>query len=202
MNNDYQTPQPDMELENMRRQMNTLKKKLEQQEIVNDRIIRQSMKKTAGNITRRYYALIAIALAMIPYSYWAFIVLTGLSTTFWIGTSIFMLVSAGATYYNLQRNINNANMMHGSLVEVRRNMARAKKFDADWLYIGIPAVILWLAWFAYEVWVKNGDDAAIGLLIGGGIGGIIGACIGLNIHFKTQHQYQEIIDQIEDLTAE
>ena len=41
------------ELENMRQQMNTLKKKLEQQEIVNDRVIRHSMKKTAGNISRR-----------------------------------------------------------------------------------------------------------------------------------------------------
>ena len=26
--------------------------------------------------------------------------------------------------------------------------------------------------------------------------------IGFSIHFKTQRQYQEIIDQIEDLTAE
>ena len=43
------------ELENMRQQMNTLKKKLEQQEIVNDRFIRHSMEKTAGNISRRYY---------------------------------------------------------------------------------------------------------------------------------------------------
>ena len=38
------------ELENMRQQMNTLKKKLDQQEIVNDRLIRRSMKNTAGNI--------------------------------------------------------------------------------------------------------------------------------------------------------
>ena len=28
------------------------------------------------------------------------------------------------------------------------------------------------------------------------------AIIGFSIHFKTQRQYQEIIDQIEDLTAE
>ena len=54
------------ELENMREQMNTLKKKLEQQEIVNDRFIRHSMKKTAGNISRRYYFIMAVCLLMIP----------------------------------------------------------------------------------------------------------------------------------------
>ena len=41
----------DFELENMRQQMDTLKKKLDQQEIVNDCLIRQSMKKTAGATT-------------------------------------------------------------------------------------------------------------------------------------------------------
>ena len=42
------------ELEDMRQQMNTLKKKLDQQQIVNDHIIRQSMKKTANSIKTRY----------------------------------------------------------------------------------------------------------------------------------------------------
>ena len=50
----------DFELENMRQQMETLKKKLDQQEIVNDRFIRHSMKKTAGNISRRYYFIMAV----------------------------------------------------------------------------------------------------------------------------------------------
>ena len=41
------------ELEEMRQQMTTLKNKLDQQDIVNDRLIRHSMKKTAGNSNRR-----------------------------------------------------------------------------------------------------------------------------------------------------
>ena len=50
MNNDFENTQKDMELEAMREQMNMLKNKLQQQEIVNDRIIRQSMKRTAFSI--------------------------------------------------------------------------------------------------------------------------------------------------------
>ena len=57
------------ELENMREQMNTLKNKLDKQTILSDRFIRQSMNKTASNISRRYYFIMAVCLLMIPYSY-------------------------------------------------------------------------------------------------------------------------------------
>ena len=56
----------DFDFENMRQQMTMLKNKLNQQEIVNDRLIRHSMKKTAGNISRRYYFIMALCLLMIP----------------------------------------------------------------------------------------------------------------------------------------
>ena len=64
--------------------------------------------------------------------------------------------------------------------------------------MGIPAVIVWLAWLGYEFYQKDGDTA-LAMIIGAVIGGTIGAIIGFSIHFKTQRQYQEIIDQIEDL---
>ena len=127
----------------------------------------------------------ALCLLMIPYSYWAFVMLNGFSIPFWIFTCITMLVSFGGTYYN-SRKLSDSNMMTNNLVDVRRRMARAKKFDANWLFIGIPIAIVFLGWFMYA----------------GCIGGIIGAIWGFSLHFKTQRQYQDIIDQIEDITAE
>jgi len=188
------------DLENMREQMNTLKKKLEQQEIVNDRMIRLSMKKTAGNIKRRYYAIMALTLLMIPYTYVVFVLSQGLSVGFWIGTSIFMLVCGGATYYNCQ-NVTNANMMSSNLVAVGQKIARAKKFDVNWLYFGIPAVIAWLAWLTWEFYQKD-EELARYMIYATICGAVVGAVIGCSLHFKTQRQYQEIIDQIEEITAE
>ena len=187
----------DFELDSMRQQMETLKKKLEKQEIVNDRIIRQSMKKTASSISTRYYFIMALGILMVPYMYFVFYEHFGLSLAFSIASGVFMLVCTGATYYN-SLNLSNSNMMRGNLLEVRRKMARAKKFDANWLFFGIPAVIVWLAWLGYEFYQKDGDTA-LAMIIGAVIGGTIGAIIGFSIHFKTQRQYQEIIDQIEDL---
>ena len=191
----------DFELENMRQQMTMLKNKLNEQEIVNDRLIRHSMKNTAGNINRTYIWLIVLAIVLVPYGYWAFVKLSNFSVAFWIGSSIFMLVCAGATLYN-KRNLSDTNLMTNNLVDVRRRMARAKKFDSDWLFFGIPALILWLAWFFYEAYKVNGSLFGHPMFWGGCFGGIIGAIIGFSIHFKTQRQYQGIIDQIEDLTTE
>lgn len=191
----------DTQFEEMRQQMQTLKNKLEKQEIINDRLIRSSMKNTAGNIKRTYLMTIAVSILMVPYGYWAFVTLSHFSIAFWIGTSIFMLVCGGATLYN-KRNLSDARLMTNNLIDVRRRMACAKKFDSDWLFFSTPAVILWLSWFMYEVYKQNHDLLSHPLFWAGCIGGVIGAIVGLSIHFKTQRQYQKIISQIEDFTCE
>ena len=188
-------------LEEMRQQMTTLTNKLNQQEIVNDRLIRRSMRNEVSNINRRYNIIMAIGILMVPYGYWCFVKLVGLSIFFWIATSIFMLICAGATFYN-SRKISDPGLMSHSLVEARKKVASAKKFESNWLLFGIPAVILWMGWFFYEIYQIQGGDFYNGFFLGGCIGGIIGAIIGIKIHFKTQRQYQDVIDQIEDLTAE
>ena len=201
MNNELQNNMNEIQFDDMRQQLNTLKKKLDEQDIVNDRLVRRSMKKEVNTIARRYYVIMAVGLLMVPYGYWCFVKLGGLSISFWIVTSIFMLVCVGATYYTL-RKINDPNMMNRNLVEARKKVASAKKFEADWLFFGIPAVVLWFAWFMYESYKIHGDALSSGFFWGGCIGGIIGAICGLSLNFKTQRQFQDIIDQIEDLTAE
>ena len=193
MNNDF-------EMENMRQQMTMLKNKLNEQQIVNDRLMRRSMKKEVNVINRRYYILMALGVLMVPYGYWVFVKLSDFSVAFWIGTSIFMLVCVGATFYNSLK-ISDPRLMSRSLVEARKKVASAKKFDCDWLLFGIPAVILWLGWFLYEAWQQD-HDYANPLLWAGCVGAILGGIVGFKTHFTTQHQYQEIIDQIEDITSE
>ena len=188
------------ELEDMREQMSTLKKKLNQQEIVNDRLVRRSMKNEVNTITRRYTIVMILSVLTVPYFYWVFVKLSGFSMAFWIGSSIFMLICGGATFYNTCK-ISDPDMMSHSLVEARKKVASAKKFDVDWLKFGIPAVIIWFGWFTYEVYLQD-NDLANALFWGGCVGGVIGAIVGFKIHFKTQRQYQDIIDQIEDLTAD
>ena len=200
MNNNFENNMNETQFEDMRQQLDTLKKKLGEQEIVNDHIIRHSMRNTANDIKRRYYAIMALTLLMIPYTYMVFILNQGLSMAFWIATSILMLLCAGATYYN-SLNVSNSNMMSNNLVEVGQNMARAKKFDANWLFFGIPAAIAWLGWLTWELYQLD-SEAARYMIYGTICGAVLGVILGFKMHSNTQHQYQEIIDQIEDLKAE
>ena len=155
----------DFDLEEMRQQMSTLKNKLNKQEIVNERLIRRSMRNEVNSITRRNYILLAVTIFMIPYGYWAFIMLSGFSMAFWIGTCILMLICGGGIFYNTHR-ISDPGLMSNSLIKAREKVASAKKFDSDWLMFGIPAIILWLGWFFYEIYQQN-DGVYTGAFIGG-----------------------------------
>ena len=191
----------DFELENMRQQLNTLKQKLEKQEIVNERMIRHSMKKNVSHINSRNIALSVLSLLMIPYCYWIFYMQLHFSLSFWVFTALFNVAAIVYTYYNT-KDILNKHLMEEDLLEVRRKLARAKKLDSQWLLVGIPFIFIWLGWFAYEIYVKSGFDEVTAFFWAGCVGAIIGGSLGYRIHTKTQHQYQDVIDQIEDLTNE
>ena len=90
----------DYELDEMRQQMAILKDKLENQTIVNDRFIRRSIKRGVSTINKRYLVLGIIALAMIPYGYWAFVMIAGLSVALWLASCLMMLIVVGFMIYN------------------------------------------------------------------------------------------------------
>lgn len=186
----------DYELDEMRQQMAILKDKLEEQTIVNDRFIRRSIKHGVSTINKRYLVLGIIALVMIPYGYWAFVMLNGLSVGLWLAMCALMLIVVGFMYYN-SRDLCDNNLMGGNLLEVKRKVALAKKRDANWLWFGIPMAILWASWAVYEMAQKTGEsEYLVPCCI---VGVIIGALVGLKVHLKTQRCYRDIIEQIEDL---
>jgi hypothetical protein len=186
----------DYELDEMRQQMAILKDKLENQTIVNDRFIRRSIKRGVSTINKRYLVLGIIALAMIPYGYWAFVMIAGLSVALWLASCLMMLIVVGFMIYNSRDMRDNA-LMSGNLLDVKRKVTLAQKRDANWLWFGIPMALAWGAWAVYEMSQKMGDNEYIVPCCIVGV--FVGALIGLKVHFKTQSRFSEIIEQIEDL---
>ena len=188
----------DTQFEEMRQQLTILKEKLNQQEIINDRLLRQSMRRNVTDINRRYLIISILCLFMIPYGYWAFVYLNGISIGFWAASSVVMLIAFIYTFFN-GKDLRSQHLLSANLLEAYQTVARAKKRDHDWLKIGIPLIILWLGYFGYEVFrLYSGTDAKIFITIGA-ICGLAGAAIGLKLHFRTQRNYQDILEQIEDL---
>lgn len=188
------------EFEDMRQQLNILKEKLQHQAIVNDQIFRRSMKRNVMSINRRYTFISILCILTIPYAYWAFVVMAGMSFYFWLATAVLLLVSFCYTIYN-GRNLN-SRLVERDLVDARMKVANAKKLDADWLMIGIPLAVLWLAYFVYEQYrISNGDDWKY-MVSAGAVGAIVGFAIGLLCHFKIQNDYAKIIDEIDDFKSQ
>ena len=186
----------DYELDEMRQQMAILKDKLENQTIVNDRFIRRSIKNGVSTINKRYLVIGIIALALIPYGYWAFVMMGGLSVALWLASCVMMLLVVGFMIYNSQ-DMRDHNLMNNNLLDVKRKVALAKKRDGNWLWIGIPMALAWGAWAVYEMSQKMGDNEyVVPFCI---VGVLVGALFGLRVHFKTQRHYSDIIEQIEDL---
>ena len=186
----------DYELDEMRQQMAILKDKLENQTIVNDRFIRRSIKRGVSTINRRYLVIGIVALAMIPYGYWAFVMIGGLSVALWLASCLMMLIVVGFMIYNSRDMRDNA-LMNGNLLDVKRKVTQAQKRDANWLWFGIPMALAWGAWAVYEMSQKMGDNEYIVPCCIVGV--LVGALIGLKVHFKTQSRFNDIIEQIEDL---
>ena len=180
----------------MRQQMAILKDKLEKQTIVNDRIIRRAIKHGVSTINKRYLVIGIIALAMIPYGYWAFVKLGGSSIAFWIASCVMMLAVVGFMIYNSYE-ISKKDFANGNLLDAKRKVAAAKKRDAMWPFFAVPVVIGWAAWGGWEMGQKmDKTEFFIPFFI---ICMTIGALIGLAVHFKTQRHYRDIIEQIEDM---
>ena len=186
----------DNELEEMRRQMAILKDKLENQTIVNDRFIRRSIKHGVSTINKRYLVLGIIALVMIPYGYWAFVMLNGLSVGLWLAMCALMLIVVGFMYYN-SRDLRDDDLMGGNLLDVKRKLALAKKRDGNWPWFGIPVALAWASWAVYEMAQQTGgSEYLVPCCI---VGILIGALVGLKVHFKTQRHYRDVLEQLEDL---
>jgi hypothetical protein len=188
----------DYELDEMRQQMAILKNKLDNQTIVSDRLIRRAVKNSVSILNKRYLVVSIIALAMIPYGYWAFVVLNGLSIWLWLGTCVIMLAVVGFCFFN-GRDMRDPKLVEKNLLETKRKVAAAKKRDNNWLWFGIPMAIAWTVWAGWEMAQKMDGDFMKYFMPWFIICVTAGVLIGLKVHFKTQSHFRDIIEQIEDL---
>jgi hypothetical protein len=137
---------------------------------------------------------------MIPYGYWAFVKLNGSSIGVWVTMCILMLITLVYTVY-IGRHLHNSNLYDRDLVDAYKKVAQAKRLDSEWLKFGIPAAILWFGYFLYDQYIKLAGEHFLFFMVTMIVCGTIGGLIGYKIHCRNQNNYQEIIDQIEDLTS-
>ena len=187
-----------IELNEMKEQISLLRRKLEKETIVNEKLIRASMRDKLKALKRRSYILCAVVIGACPL--WATPIFDFHSIWF-IGVTIAFLFIAVAYEIYCNQLLSTQNYVSGNLIDEARKLNRYKQLSRQWHWFSIPFLFIWLSWFVYEA-TSVGDFYANNILIGGLIGGTIGGVIGWRIYRKGQNTVSEVIEQIEELTGE
>lgn len=188
------------ELEQMRSQIGMLKQKLEQQTIVNERHIRNSMKSKISDLNRTVRGTIFAGIFAVLFAPMTFYI-QGCSLLFVIGTAVMLALCLGLTIIQKINLGRMTDLSQSNLIETAEKLSRTRTHYKEWYKIAIPMLLVWVGWMIYEMVNAIGIESptAIGFYCGAGVGLIIGGVIGARINRKVVQQANEILAQIEEL---
>lgn len=193
------------ELEIMRSQMASFKKQLEQQEIINRRIMSESMKKKFSWIKK----MIIGEIILIPiFLYLAFAAKYNFNLSWWsISTFIILLLCDVWCDYDINmRAIKNSDYSRDNLVNTMEKLLRMKQRRTKQTAIMLTATIVMSIWLLIEIGFHiiaiNADTGMWLVFYGGGTGAFIGVVVAWWIYRKMQKTNDEMIKQIEEISKE
>ena len=193
------------ELEIMRSQMASFKKQLEQQEIINSRIMSESMKKKFSWIKK----IIIGEIILIPiFLYLAFAAKYYFNLSWWsvVTFVILLLCDIWCDYDINMRAIKNSDYSRDNLIDTIEKLVKMKQRRAKQTAIMLTATIVMSIWLLIEIGFHliaiNADTGMWLVFYGGGTGAFIGVVAAWWIYRKMQKTNDEMIKQIEEISKE
>lgn len=183
------------ELEEMKQQMALLKKKLEQQKIVNESVLRSAMKKKLYGLNKRVRVIfiVGIFVAIWAPGYFTFL---GFSPLFCAATAVMLLFSAFKTF-QYHRKLWRLNFSQSNLIELSEQLTLLRKRYKEWYKIAWCMIIPWFIWIIYEAYSIYGEES-VWFLGGSAVGVIIGGLIGTRINNNIIRRADELLEQIDE----
>lgn len=197
-------------LEQMRSQLETLKHKLDSQQIVNDRLMRTAMQSRMGWIGRYVRVEEYLFLPVVAVVFLGVKVVFGVSWWFFAFTMVMCVADIVADH---KVNILGGSLwQNGSMVEVRRRLVRMKELRRRQLMVSFPVVGVWLVVLVLELMsagafgpgvppVREWRPAAFAGVVGGIVGAVAGLVVAVVLVRKMQRTNDELIRQIDEFVA-
>ena len=195
------------ELEVLRSQMEDFKAQLNQQKIVNEKLIIRSMKKSMSWIKKFIY----FEFCLIPVIAIMWLGIKEFAHLSWYNYLFMVTVVALDVIADYRINISvlsDEDYSRNNLVTTISKLTRMKRQRSMQMILFMPAIVVWLLWSGMEAWTALPADAPdfvrgaiYGGLVGGVIGGVVGLVVAFRIFFKMQRTNDEVISQINELNA-
>lgn len=188
-------------LQEMKRQLEVLKRRLDNEMRVNETVLRQIVTSKVRTLDRRARMLGNVAL-LSGLCGQAMLFRVGFSWFLCLVTAVFLLVAFGYGRYAYRR-VRRSVAGGYVLVDVARELVRLKRLNASWLCFGIPFLLVWIPWLCFEAMdLPMGKDGFYGFLSGVAVGALGGGILGCRHYFRTKREIQDILQQIEEAPCE
>ena len=190
------------ELQDMREQMALLKETLKNEQIINDRLIRESMRQKVSSIHRRAWIVGICALYVCTFGIWSF---HNMGFTWWFnGATVLLMIYSMFETIRIHRRFDKGMVMTDDLRTAAHAARQLKQDYIRSLHIGLALVFLWIIWlgveviFGHTIYADSSLGVRIALLASMLVGGVIGGIIGYAIHKKVLRLCDDIIRQVEE----
>lgn len=196
------------ELELMRKQMQLLRNKLDKQEIINDKMLRQSVKKRMSWIKNFVY----LEFLLIPFVALAWYGFKDFFDISWWNYGILLImctIDVVLDYYVNVAALKTHNIENSNLTETMHKLYRMKQIRAKQFYIMISLCAIWIVWTGIEMWQFTVSitemDGLMQSATYGGLGGLvigipIGFFVTIHLYRKMQRTNDELVQQIKEFT--
>ena len=203
-----------MELEQMREQMQVLRNKLDTQEIVNEKLVKNSVKSKMSWIKKFVY----FELLLVPFTALMMYVLKEIFNLSWFTYAFIVVLCAIDAVCDYRINVASLDLEKvekHNLSDTLQKLIAMKQMRAKSFFIMMLLSIPLFIWASIEMWqnISTGtitfiDDVPANIvcagayagLVGGIIGFFVGIYISIRIYRKMQTTNDELIAQIEEFT--
>ena len=186
------------EFEEMKQQISLLKKKLEQQTIINTAQLKKAMAVNLNKMNRHgiWITILGILTALLCPLY--FYQILGASIYYTVATGLMLIYCAIASYRN-HSILWKISLSDDNLLETIQKVAALKQHYVNWHRTAIPMLLLWFGWTILEVYKTQQGDTFLYLLIGIIFGGLIGGTIGHRTNKRVIRETEIFLDQAKEL---
>lgn len=185
-------------IDELRQQYSLLQQKVESQQIINDRLLRESMSRKQSWSRDCVYLELFVGLPFLALFLGGMVVHNAVSI--WPVITFIPLVIADVALDYRMNVLSRDAFSRGNLMQTARRMVKYQKITRLQTVIGTPLSVLWAVWFIVEMLGHEGSPLDYDNLIGGVIGGCIGLVVGVIVVYyvvrRILRDRQEIIDQI------